>query len=248
MTFDLGRFGESEARRCGERLRAAAGSAANMESAASAVCRVLHTELVGGDGERACVLARCYTTQPFSALSDDLRRFARRALGAVSITPPEPTMRCLVLLATAGDEPAWNDPRQSRGHQAIPLPSPHIVERAPMIAQLIREMGFDIASVVRPRTTGGRRFEASADGVFHVEEAAGSPFIPAQHDFVEPYGIRSVVGFGGLLPSGELFAVIAFARVHIPVASADRFRDVASDVRAALLGAGGDGFSAPPAP
>jgi hypothetical protein len=113
-----------------------------------------------------------------------------------------------------------------------------------MIAQLIREMGFDIASVIRPRSSGSNRFDASADGVFHVENAAGSPFIPAQQDFVERHGVRSVVGFGGLLPTGELFAVIVFARVPIPVATADRCRDLAADVRSALLGAGGDGFGA----
>ena len=244
MTFDLGRFGDDDARRCGARLREVASAAADMDAAAGAVCRTLHAELQGQDGGPACVMVRCYVTRQFGTLPEELKRFARRALGAVAITPPEPTMRCLVLLGTAGDEPAWNDPRQSQGHQAIPLPSPHIVERAPMIAQLIREMGFDIASVIRPRSSGSNRFDASADGVFHVENAAGSPFIPAQQDFVERHGVRSVVGFGGLLPTGELFAVIVFARVPIPVATADRCRDLAADVRSALLGAGGDGFGA----
>ena len=52
------------------------------------------------------------------------------------------------LLATAGDEPEWNSRHTSRGHAAIPLPSARIVERFPMIAQLIRQLGFDVADVV----------------------------------------------------------------------------------------------------
>lgn len=45
-------------------------------------------------------------------------------------------------------------------------------------------------------------------GVFHVAEARESAYVPAQADFVVPYGIRSVVGFGGPLATGDLFAVI----------------------------------------
>ena len=46
--------------------------------------------------------------------------------------------------------------------------------------------------------------------VFFVEDAIGSPYIPAQDDFVVPYGVRSVLGFGGLMPSGQVFAALLF--------------------------------------
>jgi hypothetical protein len=102
-----------------------------------------------------------------------------------------------------------------------------------MIARLIEDMGFDIEAVVT-----GSRSTRSGDSrtydVFHVEDAVGSPHIPAQHDFVLRYGITSVVGFGGLLRSGELYSVILFARVPIPKSSATRFRAIALDVRSAL--------------
>jgi hypothetical protein len=160
----------------------------------------------------------------------------------MAISPPEPAMKCLTLLATVGDEPEWNDRRSSEGHQAIPLPSPYVVERAPMIAQLIREFGMDLSDVVRPtgdvvRTLGGKSY-----GVFHVEEAVGSPYIPAQAGFVDRYGIRSVVGFGGLLPTGDLFGLILFSRVHVPVGSAERFRSLALDLKSCLIPYGDDIF------
>jgi hypothetical protein len=60
--------------------------------------------------------------------------------------------------------------------------------------------------------------------VFHVPQAVGSAYIPAQQEFVLPFGIQSVLGFGGMLPSGNLFVVILFSKVYIPRETADMFR------------------------
>jgi hypothetical protein len=40
-----------------------------------------------------------------------------------------------------------------------------------------------------------------------------------------------VVGFGGSLASGDLFAVILFSRVTVSASVADRFRTLALDVK-----------------
>jgi len=50
-----------------------------------------------------------------------------------------------------------------------------------------------------------------------------------------PFGIRSVIGFGGMLPSGNLFAVILFTKVPIPRETADLFRPLALSVKLAIL-------------
>jgi hypothetical protein len=71
--------------------------------------------------------------------------------------------------------------------------------------------------------------------VFHVADAAGSPHIPAQQEFVIPHGVRSVLGFGGLLPPGELFATILFTKARVPREVAERFRTLALNVKVALL-------------
>ena len=65
-------------------------------------------------------------------------------------------------------------------------------------------------------------------------EFAHRLYIPAQENFVVPYGIKSVVGFGGVLPSGNLFAVILFCRVAVPRAAADNFKSLALDVKTAV--------------
>jgi hypothetical protein len=177
-------------------------------------------------------LVRCYKTHPFRGLDAGLQRFAR---GLLADEEPAPAMRCLTLLATVGDEPAWNSRLRSRAHRAIPLPSPEIVEKAPMISQLVRQFGLDIAEVVRPSPDVVRELGGKSYGVFHVERAAGSPYIPAQEDFVEPYGVRSVVGFGGSLRTGDLFAIVLFARVPISAAAAERFRMIALEAKSAFF-------------
>ncbi|HEU0079320.1 MAG TPA: hypothetical protein VFQ76_16820 [Longimicrobiaceae bacterium] len=245
MAFSLHDFGLHEMLRCGLDLRRALQGAASMEEGARRVTRFFFDSSVGAEGgARECVLVRFYKTHAFGALEPQLQAFARARMGG---REPWADMRCLVLLASSGEEPAWNSRRLSRGHQAIPLPSVQIVEQAPMIAELVREMGLDLEDVVAPRPQLVRGSEDRAYNVFHVLEAEGSPFIPAQADFVRPFGIRSVLGFGGLLLNGEMYAVVLFTRVPVPAESADRFRNIALDLRIAVSAfADGDTFDPVP--
>jgi hypothetical protein len=71
--------------------------------------------------------------------------------------------------------------------------------------------------------------------VFYVPEAVGSPYIPAQEQFVTKFGIKSVLGFGGMLPSGDLFAVIMFSKVPISAEIADMFKPLALNVKMVAL-------------
>ncbi len=233
MPSDLTKFGLTEMLRCSTELRRATKDAPTMEEAAQRVCRVLYDELVAPGAARACVLVRCYKTHPYGKLEPELQSFAR---GMLQGQKPVPSMRCLTLLGSVGDEPAWNSRRTSAGHQAIPLPSADIVEKAPMIAQLIRQFGLELSDVVQPTTDLMRSLAGKTYGVLHVAEAAGSPYVPAQKDFVLRFGIRSVVGFGGSLPVGDLFAVILFARVPVSSETADRFRNLALDVKSGFFG------------
>ena len=57
--------------------------------------------------------------------------------------------------------------------------------------------------------------------------AEGSPYIPAQDEFVLPYGVRSVLGFGAPLPNGDIFSVILFSKQVIPEATAHLFKPLA---------------------
>jgi two-component system NtrC family sensor kinase len=119
-----------------------------------------------------------------------------------------------------------------------------IVEQAPMIAELIRAMGMDVRAVVSPHRELIRGMQGKTFNVFFVPEALGSPYIPAQ-DFVRDHGVRSVLGFGGVLVTGEFYAVILFTRVAMQPESSDRFRNVALDLKLAISSAGLDAVFSP---
>jgi hypothetical protein len=231
MTYDLTKFDLGDMLKCSLRLREALAGAQTLEASAQRTCRFFYDELQGPGTPHACALVRCYKTHSFGALEPDLQAFARGVLGGEE---PRPSMKCLTLMATVGQSAAWNSRHLSRGHRAIPLPSPEIVEKAPMISQLIKELGVELKVVLQPLPEIVKELAGKSHGVFHVEEALGSPYIPAQQDFVVRHGIRSVVGFGGLLFTGDLFAVILFCSVHVPPAAADRFRTLALDVKSAF--------------
>jgi hypothetical protein len=183
-------------------------------------------------GERACALVRFYKTQAFGSLDAALQHFARRVLAG---EPESPAMRCLTLMATVGERPEWNATETSVGHQAIPLPSPQFVSQVPMIANLIRQFGLDIDMVLTPDPQFIMELEQKTYNVFHVQQAVGSSYIPAQQEFVIPFGIHSVLGFGGMLPSGNLFVVILFSKVPIPRETADLFKPLSLSVKLTVL-------------
>jgi hypothetical protein len=202
--------------------------ARTMEEVAKRLVGHLHETLVDPDGAPACALIRLYKTHRFAELDAGLQAFAERIGGG---PVPGPT-RCLTLLATAGVVPAWNDRRRSASHQAIPLLSAAVVEESPMIGALVRQLGLEVGDVLG---SARAQLHHEVQGVFFVEEAAGHPAVPAQDDFVVPYAIRSVVGCGGVLPSGDTFALIAFTRVPVPERTADLFRSLALSLKAALV-------------
>lgn len=228
MPIDLSAFGLAEMLRCSSGVREAGRNAGCLEQAARRICRYLYDELRTNDGHRACALVRCYKTHALGDLEGDLRSVAAAILP--SVAPPDPEVKFLILLASAGDEVSWNDRRLSANHRAIPLASASIVEQAPMIAQLVRAFGLDISDVVAPSRQARTALAGKTYGIFFVEDAAQSPYIPAK-DFVSRYGIRSVIGFGGALQGGDLFAIVLFTRVAVSHAAADRFRNIALDVK-----------------
>jgi hypothetical protein len=231
--FDLSSFSLSDMTRCGIELRALGAGATSMEEVGQRLVRYLYEHLRQPDlAAPACALVRIFVTQPYSALDDVQQDAARAILGSMRATP---TLKCLTLLATAGEQPQWNSRMESNAHKALPLPSEESVARSPMIAQLIRQLGVDVGVLLGSDPRLVLDLDQHTFNVFHVPEAEGSSYIPAQRDFVLPYQIRSVVGFGGLLPDGELFATILFSRVPIARGIADLFRPLALNQKLAML-------------
>lgn len=233
MPYELSRFRYTDMMDCRGRIRELfGGNPATLNEVAEQAVEFFHRELVDEHGQPACALVRFFKTHPYRELDPDLQDIARAAAPEADRLPD---LRCLTLLATRGQEPAWNSPRTSRGHRVIPLTSVEMVQQAPMIAQLITQLGLPIAHVVRPSRELLLDQTEKAHNVFYVAHAPGSPHIVAQDEFVAPYGIESVLGFGGLLASGDLFAMILFSKVPIPPESAEHFRVIGLNLKIAVL-------------
>jgi hypothetical protein len=213
------------------RLRPEGARVACMEDLADATVRFLYRELTDADGEPACALVRFYVTQRLADLEPALRDYA--LLGASHVTGLDEATRCFTLLATVGHEPAWCDRRASEGHQAIALVDEESVEAMPMLAGLLTGLGVGIAEAVQPPEDASLGRHQRRYDVFHVADAATSPYVPAK-DFVRRYGICSAVGLGGVIPSGELFCVLLFSRVPIDDGVADLLGSLAVTIKAGV--------------
>ena len=219
---------------CRDAFREIGERSTTLEEVAQAIARYLHGALVDVDGRPACALVRMYKTHRLSDLPPALQRFVARA-GRGQHAGLDGRTRCLTLLGTAGVEPEWNDRWSSRSHQAIPLASAEAVERSPMIVGLIEQLGLDVAAIVDPDEVDPLALHHRDYDVFFVPDALNSPLVPAQDGFVVPYGIRSVIGCGGVLPSGDLFALILFATLQVGSDTADLFRTLALSVKATVV-------------
>jgi hypothetical protein len=229
--FDLRSFTLHDMSKLGGLLRRLGDGAETMEEVANRVVRHLYENLGDTAGVRSCALVRFFKTHPYSALDAGLRDFADGMLHDA----PKPGLRCLTLLATAGDESTWNSREASVAHRAIPLAGPEILSNAPMISSLLQQLGVGLETLLRPESGLMVEAEQSSFNVFYVPDARNSTHIPAQEEFVRPVGVRSVLGFGGMLPRGDIFVVILFAKVPIPRETAEMFRTLALNVKAAVL-------------
>jgi PAS domain S-box-containing protein len=221
--FSLDLFSLENMYRLACELRELGTASANSDEAASRIVTHLYESLrASRSGAHACPLVRLFRTVSWSALPDD----AKSALRPTLDREPSPDMRWLSLSATRGVIDDWNDPHRSRAHRFLSIAAP---EAPPMVTALVAQLGLSAKAPFILRT------EDSLCDIFYIEQAPGSPFVPAQADFVLPYGIQSVLGFGGLLFDCEAFAVILFCAVHVARETADLFRLIAPSVGLALV-------------
>lgn len=231
--FDLTRFSLQDMTEIGDALQQLELKARNIDELSNMMVRYFFENVVDKrTGKKSCVLVRFFMTYPYSSLDTELRQLADKMLDG---QPVSQDMKCLILSATAGERAEWNSIKQSKGHRLLPLPSEDMLKQNIMVHQFIYQMGVGVANVLNPDPKQASELEGRIFNVYHVPNALGSPYIPAQDEFVVPYGIKSAIGFGGMLPTGNLFALLIFAKTKIPRDTADLFKNIALHVRMAVL-------------
>lgn len=229
--YDLQNFTLRNMSECGQAIRNLGIQDQSMEEASNNIINYLYENLITQNtGEKSCVLIRLFKTHPYGELTGQLQEYASKLLNYNL----HPNLKCLTLLATAGELPEWNSRHQSRGHQAIPLASEEAISRIPMISQLIQQLGISPGVILHRDANLLTNLEQRMYNVFYIPDALNNPYIPAQ-SFVIKFGVKSVVGFGGLLPSGNMFVILMFLRVTIPRITVDLLRPLALNVKMALF-------------
>lgn len=232
--YNLTQLTLEDATEIGSHLRRLGGEADSLETVASLCVRYLHRHFIDAEtGEPACLLVRFFKTHRYGSLPEDLQIKAREGLSESKESLED--IKCLTLLGTVGDRVEWCDRTASTGHQAIPLASETAVSRIPMISQLIKDFGLDISCILSPESHILMELERRNCNVFYVPEALNSPYIPAQDNFVKPFGVKSVIGFGGMLPAGDLFAVIMFSKVAVPEEAAHLLKTMPLNIKMAMV-------------
>ncbi len=253
--FLLDQFNLTDMSACGEDIRELGRGADSFEEVSQRIVCYLKENF--SDGERsAFVLARLFKTHPYNELEPELARQVNKMMERGELEHPsgpvKSRMRCLTLMGTAGDEESWNKRQSSQHHQVIPLASRELVKEFPMMGVLINQFGVDLGALVDLQLDEGNALkmvdnEQISFNAFFVQDALGCPYIYAQKDFVEPYGVKSVLGFGGMLNSGDIFAVILFSRVRVSFKTAELFKPLALSTKTALLQVSSGRVFAPPA-
>ncbi|MDQ1271976.1 MAG: hypothetical protein QG591_606 [Planctomycetota bacterium] len=231
--YDLTNFTIQDMTQCGDALEHLGYKAKDIEALADSVVRYFYDHLIDRrTGEKSSALVRFFMTYPYESLDEELRQLARNMPGGQLLTN---ATSCLVLLASVGVQPEWNSKKLSKGHRVIPLVDKQTVDRHPMIAQLVYQLGIDIDNVLHPRPTLEIELESKIFNVFHVPDALGSRHIPTQDEFVIPFGIKSALGFGSMLPTGNLFTVVLFSKTRVLRNTAEMFKYLALNTRMAVL-------------
>lgn len=231
--LDLSNFTLTDMTICGKVLRQLGEEAQSMEEVATRITSYLYEHLVDKKTkENACVLVRLFKTHSYETLPSELQRLVAEKLRVDTITPQ---MKSFVLLGTRGDKDEWNSRKLSSGHKAIPLPSEEVANKIPMMRNIIKQLGLEVNTVINPDPKIIIDLAQKAYNVFYIPEALGSSYIPAQQDFVIPYGVKSVLGFGGVLPVGDVFVLIIFSKISISRQTADLFKPLALNFKLALL-------------
>jgi two-component system, NtrC family, sensor kinase len=239
MMYSLASFSISDMTECASDLRKLGAEASSSQDVAQRVASYLYRQL-GNDqtGRQDCALVRCFLTLAYRDLDPQSQDCARQALGC---GPGSLDMKCLTLFGTAGERSEWNKRDRSRRYRSIPLAGKQSIAQFPMVSQLLQQLGVDLDTKAQPESDQLADWTEQPLNVFHVAEAKGSPFVPAQEEFVIPFGIESVLGFGGVLPSKEPFTVILFSKQKILRETAELFKPLAMSVKLALLPFDGSG-------
>jgi hypothetical protein len=225
-------FTSKDLARCSLVLRQLGKNSASMQESSQKIVDYIYEHFYDSETEHnSCALVRLFKTHPYGALEDSFQASAR---SLIKDTLPVADTKCWTLLASAGKEPHSNYSLVNK-NIVIPLVNQELVAEMPGIAELILRLGLDIPTVLGMAPEKMLESEHKLLNAFYISNAKDSPFIAEQDSLIIPYGVKSVLGIGGLLPSGSLFVVMIFLKIEIPKTMAEMLKNLALAIKTSLL-------------
>lgn len=229
--FNLSDFKLYDMTHCGKLIRSFRDKCSSMEEAASSIVQLFHNDFLE-ESTNSFVLVRLFITRSYNELPEYLQKIAS---STNTNQVPKPNTKCLTLIATAGVEKDWNDARKSKTHQVIPLVDDESVNQVPMFKGIVQQFGINTSDFFDNEQSIYIENCQKPYNVFFLPDARGHALIPAQKGFVDSYGIKSVIGFGGGLPNNDFFAVIMFSNITIAKHVAMMFKSLSLSVKYSIL-------------
>lgn len=225
-------FTSKDLARCSLVLRHLGKNSASMQESSQKIVDYIYEHFYDSETEQnSCALVRLFKTHPYGALEDSFQASAR---SLIKDTLPVADTKCWTLLAAAGKEPHSNYSLVNK-NIVIPLVNQELVAEMPGISEMILRLGLDIPTVLGMAPEKMLESEHKLLNAFYISNAKDSPFIAEQDSLIIPYGVKSVLGIGGLLPSGSLFVVMIFLKIQIPQNMAEMLKNLALAIKTSLL-------------
>ena len=209
---------------CSRELRVLGAGAVNMQESAQRVTEHLFDRLRGRASRSECALVSLHKTHQHRALPLDLHAVVRDV---------DPTVEdedlCLVRMSMASDE-------RVSGTLGSTTPLTATTSHAqPVVAAMLSAMGVQLGSLPDPISVIKSGIHRRSIDAFVVPAFRESELLTgAVRAELDSIGVQSAVGFGGWLPSGNLFMIFALGRVAIAERSARLLGSLAPSIRASL--------------
>lgn len=192
----------------------------NLEQVAQELMKTLCQTIVTDSDNSAIVLGRLFKSCSYSDLTEDIQNYIQQRDDASTITPES---KFLTLLGTWGELEEWHDIEESKNYKAFSLNDKDVLYKFPMLSAVFNQIGYNIPTETEPDKSIIIDNQDKEYGVFYVKDATANKLVPKQEEFVEPYGIKSVIGFGGRYGNNNIYSIILFLRECISRQTAELF-------------------------
>ncbi|MBC8551448.1 MAG: PAS domain-containing protein [Candidatus Brocadiales bacterium] len=191
-----------------------------LEETAQKLMKILYQTFITDSSNSAIVLTRFFKSCSYCDLPDDIQGYIKQK-EARTIIPPQD--KYLTLLGTWGDLEEWRHREKSENYKAFSLNDSDVLYKFPMLSAVFSQIGYKIPTAIEPDKSIIVDKQDIDYGLFYVEDAKGSKYIPKQAEFVVPFGVKSAFGIGGHYVGTDIYAIIIFLRENISLRTAKLF-------------------------